>query len=173
MEADSLAFIFQICVIAVLVIAAIGDFRTFRIPNELPLLIIVMFFVSFAVAPERASLVSHMTSFLLALALGLVAFRYKIMAGGDVKLIAAIALWFGVDQLHILLTLIALVGGLQSVSIILYFYVSRFLRRQSVDGTGDSGVRSAEGGSSLKGRRIPYGVSIAIGSIFAILLTSS
>lgn len=173
MEITSAALVVQICVMAVLVFAAVGDIRSFRIPNAIPLIIAALFVVYMPVATEPTNLLSHLASFVLAFVIGLFAFRYRIMAGGDVKLIAAIALWFSVGQLYILMTLIALAGGLQSVFIVLYHYASLGLRSLLVGAGGTVETGPPGDGSGLRGRRVPYGVAIAIGSIIALFLTLS
>lgn len=169
----NIALIVQSCAAVVLVVAAIGDFRTFRIPNIFPALIIALFAVYAIVSPTPVGLIAHIASLILVFMAGLVVFHYKIMAGGDVKLIVSLALWFSIDQLHILLTIIALAGGVQAAIIILYHYVSLALRSLSVMRSEvcveNMSVRSPE----LRGRRVPYGVAIAGGSICAFLLTQS
>lgn len=163
--------IFQICLVSTLIGAAIADLRTFRIPNAVPICVMVLF-VGYAISSlSGMGVLSHSISFVLAFTLGLVAFRYKIMAGGDVKLIAAIGLWFSVDQLYLLLTLIALAGGLQSVIIVAVHYISRAVQGLQTSMRGSGSGFSARHGPGLSARRVPYGVAIAGGSIVALFLT--
>lgn len=173
MQTASLASFFEMCTIAVLAYAAVSDIRTFRIPNILPVLVMTLFGGYFVVAPSHVSLINHLASLILVFTAGLIVFRYRIMAGGDVKLLAAIALWFSVGQLYIPLTLIALAGGLQALLIIAYHYLSSSLRSWSVIRTGANESSQGELMPGLRARRVPYGVAIATGSICALLLTHS
>lgn len=167
--------IFQIFVALTLLGAAISDLRTFRIPNAFPTFIMVLFIgyvilAATGVLPAEVNVIGHVTSFALAFLLGLIAFRYRVMAGGDVKLIAATALWVSLDQLHILLALIALAGGLQAAAVVLFHYASHCLRSLHAVVSSASESESIGYGPGLTGRRIPYGIAIAGGSIAAFLL---
>lgn len=169
----NIVLIVQSCAALVLIVAAIGDFRTFRIPNIIPALIIALFAVYAIVTPTPVGLMAHIASVILVFVAGLLVFHYKIMAGGDVKLIVALALWFNIDQLHILLTLIALAGGVQAAIIVLYHYVSLALQSLSVMRSETCAENMSVGTPGLRGRRVPYGVAIAGGSICAFLLAQS
>ena len=46
-------------------------------------------------------------------------FAFNLMGGGDVKLIAALALWAGVDHIALLLLVTSIVGGLLSIGTLL------------------------------------------------------
>lgn len=87
------------------------DLWMFRIPNILPLALVFLFF-SVAV-PNAAGIdwVSQLGACLLTFVGGAVAFRFRLMGGGDVKLFAATALWAGLPMLLPLIALTALFGG--------------------------------------------------------------
>lgn len=163
--------IFQICVVLTLLGAAISDLRTFRIPNSFPVFIIVLFVPHSILSEFEGNLASHIASFGLAFFVGLLAFRYRVMAGGDVKLIAVTALWFSAGDLYILLTLIALAGGIQAAVIVVQYYVFLYFHDVQAVLSGREPSVSAERKPGLTGRRVPYGVAIASGSIAAFLLT--
>lgn len=170
MEVGSPVFTIHICVVLALLVAAVSDLRTFRIPNVFPVFIMSLFIGYWVLVQTEVNLLGHLTSFALTFLLGLVAFRYRILAGGDVKLIAAIALWFSVEQLYILLTLIAIAGGVQAAIVVFCHYASHGLRSLHAVLRSGSQSESIECGPGLTGRRIPYGVAIAGGSTMAFLL---
>jgi len=74
------------------------------------------------------------------------AFQFGMMGGGDVKMIAALALWFPFDQLATLLIIMSLAGG----AITLVMLVEKWVRRRSEQ------------------PEIPYGIAIAIAALLTI-----
>lgn len=171
MEAGDVTIILQACFVLVLLAAAVSDIRTFQIPDALPFLVIALFVGDVVFGQSGGSLVSHMASMGAAFVLGLIVFRYRIMAGGDVKLITAVALWISVTDLYILLTWIALAGGVQAALIILIHLTRAQLEKASMsDGGEGCGSRHR---SELSGQRVPYGVAIAAGAISTLLLTNA
>ncbi len=74
------------------------------------------------------------------------AFQFGMMGGGDVKMIAALALWFPFDQLVTLLIIMSLAGG----AITLVMLVEKWVRRRSEQ------------------PEIPYGIAIAIAALLTI-----
>lgn len=171
MGGESVGIIWQTGLVIALLVAAVSDIRTFRIPDSLSLLVVALFVASVTFGQSVDSLASHMASMGAAFLLGLVAFRYRIMAGGDVKLITAVSLWIGVKDLHILLTWIALAGGVQAVLVILVHHTKVRLEEGAI---GEASKRNGSRlRSELSGQRLPYGVAIAAGAVCTLLLTNS
>jgi prepilin peptidase CpaA len=128
-----------------LVVAAVVDIRTFKISNRLNLAVAVMaplywWAAGLPIWPGYAVQLGTGVGVFAVLA---VAFYTGMMGGGDVKLAAAIALWFPPEATVRFLIIMALAGGLVTV---VFLMVHRF--------------RSAEGPA-----KIPYGVAIAIGGL--------
>ena len=128
-----------------LVIAAVIDIRTFTISNRLTLAValpapLFWWSVGLPLWPDVAIQVG-----LAAAVFGLfaMAFYAGMMGGGDVKLAAALALWFSPATTLKFLVIMSLAGGVLTLAYLLFH---RLKRRQ--------------------GRpEIPYGVAIAIGGI--------
>jgi len=143
--------------VAILGLAAISDSRRFLIPNIYPLglllLGIIAWFVGF---PFVAPLWSHLLHFAVALGVGMLLFHLGWFGGGDVKLYAAVAFWFGFSNGFSLLFVISICG----VAIVALSILLRLLR--TAFGSGDR-----EKGSFMK-RRIAYGLAIAAGGIFSL-----
>ncbi|MFL9841004.1 prepilin peptidase [Sphingomonas sp. ST-64] len=81
-----------------------------------------------------------------AFALFALAFQFGMMGGGDVKMIAAIALWFPFTQFVNLLVIMSLAGG----AITLLMLIDKWARRRS------------------EPPEIPYGIAIAIAALLTL-----
>ena len=76
--------------------AAYNDVRSFKIPNWIPAVMCLSWVVA---APflglGLSGLGAHLLTFIVILAIGMGIWSQGLVGGGDVKLIAAGALWFG------------------------------------------------------------------------------
>jgi len=105
----------------VLLLAALADLRRFEIPDWLPIFLAVLSLASVAVAPGAFSapaLLSHLSSGLVVFAAGAGLFALGAMGGGDVKLLAALALATGLPGLPGLLGPILLSGGVLAFALL-------------------------------------------------------
>ena len=130
---------------AILVVAAVIDVRTFTISNRLNLAVALLapvYWASVALSPwpdMAVQLAGAATVFgLLA-----IAFYAGTMGGGDVKLAAALALWFSPVSIVKFLVLTSLAGGVLTLVILAWHR-----------------ARKREGRPE-----IPYGVAIAFGGL--------
>jgi len=134
-----------IALAAILVFAAVVDVRTFTISNRLNLTVALLapvYWLSIALAPWPGIAIQLAAgSAVFALMAG--AFYAGMMGGGDVKLAAALSLWFSPGSIVKFLVLTSLAGGVVTLAV---------LARHR-----------------LKGRdgrpQIPYGVAIAFGGL--------
>jgi len=130
---------------AVLVAAAVIDVRTFTISNRLNAAVALsapLYWMSVALAPwpgMAIQLAAGLTVFTLLAG----AFFAGMMGGGDVKLAAALALWFPPAGTVKFLVLMSLAGGVLTLVIL-----------------GAHRLRRREGRPE-----IPYGVAIAFGGL--------
>jgi prepilin peptidase CpaA len=128
-----------------LLIAAVVDVRTFTISNKLNLcvaLLAPLYWISIALPlwPHAAIQISVGAGVFALLA---AAFYAGVMGGGDVKLAAALALWFSPASTVKFLVLMSLAGGVLTLLLV----VAHKLRQR-------------------EGRpQIPYGVAIAFGGL--------
>lgn len=137
-----------LALVALLVIAAVGDIRRYIIPNRL-CIIVAALAVPYLVATGLAGGESLLPLFGIRIGIALLVFigfaalfAVGAMGGGDVKLIAALALWVPASRILDLLFLVALFGG----GLALVVLIARRMR-----------------GST--NREVPYGVAIAAGGI--------
>ena len=129
----------------ILVVAAVIDVRTFTISNRLNLtvaLLAPLYWLSIALAPWPGVAI-QLAAGAGVFALIAAAFYAGMMGGGDVKLAAALALWFSPASTIKFLVLMSLAGGVLTLVVLA---LHRMRRRE--------------------GRpEIPYGVAIAFGGL--------
>ena len=134
---------------ALLVIAAVIDMRTFMISNRLNLavaLLAPLYWLSRGI-PLWPDVTLHLAAGAAVFTLLAAAFYAGMMGGGDVKLAAALALWFPPASTIKFLVLMSIAGGILTVAVLAWHRAKRREGRPEV----------------------PYGVAIALGGL-AILV---
>lgn len=138
--------------------AAISDTLSMTIANSVPAVLLVTFAIAAPLTGmDWATYGWHFAAGGLVLAVTFGLFALGGMGGGDAKLLAATAVWMGLD-IHLLDYLVAstMVGGLLTLAIIVYRKSplaivtghNRFLRHLADDKTG-----------------VPYGIALGIGGL--------
>lgn len=155
MLAASTLLIFPLC----MSIAAISDLLTMTIPNRVSLALAAAFLV---LAPvfglPLAEIGMHFAGAGVVFFACFALFALNVMGGGDAKLLAAAALWFGFDSsLLVFLIYVAFIGGVLTVLIVL-------LRSQA---NTILAIGLPLPNSLVVAKKIPYGIAIAIGGILA------
>jgi len=137
---------------AALLVAAVGDWRRREIPNWLNAGIALM-----AVPFWWSSGLALWPDVALQLALGAgvfalfaIAFRFGAMGGGDVKMLAAIALWLPFAEVVKLLAVMSIAGGVLTVAMVAANRLSKAAGRPEIP----YGIAIAFGGFWLIGERI-------------------
>ncbi len=133
------------------VTAAIEDMWRLEIENFLSGGVAVAAFVAVAVDGPIVGLWQNLLLFALVLGGGMLLFARGAMGGGDVKLLAASALWFDLSQGSKMLVAVAIAGGLETLAIML-------LRSFPWPDTVRRKVALLR-----RGEAIPYGVAIGAG----------
>ncbi|MGB0682961.1 MAG: A24 family peptidase [Magnetovibrionaceae bacterium] len=136
--------------------AAANDIKTFRIPNVIPLCLVLIWPAHLLVQNEPGLIVYGPLVAIAVFVVGLGLFCFRLMGGGDVKLIAAVALWAGPEGVLSFLLVTTVVGGL--MAFIWSRQRIRFALAMAADAIGGEGVRNA-----LLSESLPYGVAIASG----------
>lgn len=142
----------------ILVVAAVIDVRTFTISNGLNATVALMaplywWSIALPLWPDAAIQVGVAMAVFAALAL---TFYLGMMGGGDVKLAAALALWFSPASTVKFLVIMSLAGGLLTVVVLILH------RRKSRSEPADNGEKEREK------PEVPYGVAIAIGALWIL-----
>ncbi|MDQ3077596.1 MAG: prepilin peptidase [Pseudomonadota bacterium] len=148
MNSETLTDILCVMLASMLIWAAVVDVRTYTISNRLNLAIALMaplfwWATGTELWPDAAIRTGVAVGVFLLFAL---AFHLGAMGGGDVKLAAALALWFAPGDTVYLIVLMSLAGGLLTLVVMA---VHR--------------VKKSEGRPE-----IPYGVAIAFGGLFLL-----
>jgi prepilin peptidase CpaA len=136
-----------------LIAAAISDLRSFRIPNFLPAILILLYGVTSVMTGFSSASIDNVLHFLVALVVGMVLFSRGWVGGGDAKLYAAAALWFDWAGAVALIFTTTIAGAALAMILI----AARLL-----------GLRKDV---PREDRRIPYGVAIATGAILTATWT--
>ena len=129
----------------ILVVVAIIDIRTFTISNRLNLAVALLapfYWLSIGMSPWPDMAV-QLAMGIGVFALKAIAFYFRMMGGGDVKLAAALALWFAPQGTLRFLVIMSLAGGVLTLAIL-----------------GFHKLRKKEGRPE-----VPYGVAIAFGAL--------
>jgi prepilin peptidase CpaA len=143
--------------IALFIVAAYGDVKTFRIPNLLVAAVTLLAVARLIVVGDPSAAVYTVGASVIVLAIGFVLFWQGFVGGGDAKLITAAALLVGYHNLYSFLVLMCLCGLLVTLAVL----ATRYLNR------------SPEPQPKLRLVAIPYGVAIAAGGIVTLLFQPS
>jgi prepilin peptidase CpaA len=130
---------------AILVVAAAIDVRTFTISNRLNLAVALLapvYWASIALSPWPG-IATHLAAGAIVFVLLAAAFYAGMMGGGDVKLAAALALWFPPLATIKFLVIMSLAGGVLTLGVLAFHR-----------------LRKREGRPE-----IPYGVAISFGGL--------
>src|SRR3546814_14410279 len=118
---------------ALLVGAALFDAGRFIIPNVISLALVGLFALAVLVHPLPIDWLSHLGAMALVLVAMLVIYRFGIIGGGHLKLMTAVSLWVGFDELPQLILLVCLAGRAFALRIlVLHRLVNGVLVAQTV-----------------------------------------
>jgi prepilin peptidase CpaA len=149
---------------AVLIVAAaFEDFRRFMIPNWLTLGICALWPLSVLTAPSAAGALGALACGFAVFVVGALLFARGYIGGGDVKLLAAVALWAGPALLPSLLIVTGLLGGV--LALILLSPVGAYLVAGARAQLGFTQTPEA----AIASTPVAYGIAIAAASLIVIL----
>lgn len=140
--------------------AAKSDIESMTIPNRLTIGLALAFVPAALLAGlDWQGFALHAGLGLAGLVLGMVLFAFRLMGGGDAKLIAAAGLWLGLDGFVAMLIYTALAGGVLTLAL---------LGARKMYGHYAGVLPSNLGRHLTEKGDIPYGVAICAGGLFAI-----
>jgi prepilin peptidase CpaA len=141
---------------AAMAFAGAMDLLTMTIPNRISLFLVAAFAIAAPLAGlSMQDIFIHLATGISVLGVGIVLFSFGWLGGGDAKLMAAAALWFGTDNLLMYFAQVAVFGGVLAVAILLY-------RRIPVPGIP---VPAWAERLHQKNCGIPYGIAIAAAAL--------
>jgi len=145
---------------AALVAAAITDAATYLIPNRYPA-VVAAAFLAYAIGKPAPVWLHSAAAAALLLAVGVLLFDRGILGGGDVKLMTAVALWAGFDQLMPMLFVISIAGGALALASLSPLRRLMPVRPGAAPVDGDLRRRLQQ--------PIPFGVAVAVGGVAVAL----
>ncbi len=147
--------------IALLAVAAVFDIWKLIIPNVLSVALVALFIVVGLASPFEVDWLSHFGAAGVFFVVGIGLYAFKILGAGDVKLITAVAVWWGLEYLIDLLFFIGIAGG--GLALVL-LGMRRLIPSLLV--MLKAPEKSKLPRLLLPGELVPYGVGVAVGSIF-------
>jgi prepilin peptidase CpaA len=142
---------------ALLLWAAGEDIHRLTISNWVSLAIVGLYPIYVLSSPVPVAWPWAVAVAALTLAVGFALFAFRMIGGGDVKLLSATALWAGPVIFPSFIFLTAIAGGVVGLAILL-------LRRRRMSPAAANGTTSSPAPAVM-----PYGVAIAIGGLMVAL----
>jgi prepilin peptidase CpaA len=142
---------------ALMAFAAVNDLFTMTISNRISLALLAGFLLLAVFGGMNLHAVSmHVAAGLAVLAAAFICFACGWIGGGDAKLAAATALWFGFDHLMIYLAYAAVAGGILTLLLLQF-------RKWPLPVS----LLSQEWAQRLHDRNngVPYGIALAVGAL--------
>lgn len=136
-----------------LAVAAINDAHTYKIPNLICLGLLVLFPLFVMTAPRPIEWDQNLMVFALVLISGFGMFLGNLAGAGDIKLLAATALWAGPHLIALFLIMTAIAGGLLALTMAGLTVYRNFSGKQAL---------------AIAKVPIPYGIAIAIGGLSTV-----
>lgn len=149
---------------AAMIFAGVMDLFTLTIPNRVSVALVAGFFAAALVTGMSwQALGGHIAVGGAVLLIGFMLFAFGYVGGGDAKLLAAAALWFGTSQVLAYLMMVAVAGGMLAVLVLLYRAIipPPFLMKQPW------ALRLHDRKSG-----IPYGLALAAGALWVYPTTA-
>lgn len=150
----ALTLICLLSLATLLIVAALGDVRRYRISNRMNLAIALLALPWWVAQSGADPLMLWSVAWPQLLLAGVVfllmllAMHFRLFGGGDAKMLIALAFWFPVDAYLQLLTIMAITGGVLSAGLLIH--------HRLVPGAVQAPLRRP---------RVPYGVAIAAGAL--------
>jgi len=146
------------CFAALVIVGAVSDIISYKIPNVVVLSMLVLYPVYVLVTPADVNWPISLAIFAGAIVVGMILFRFGVFGAGDAKLLAGILLWSepGMAPFTVLVT--ALAGGVVAV---LMISPARFVIAGALSSLGQNSLSD-----KVLAHNMPYGVALAAGGLF-------
>jgi len=170
--------------LALLVLAALTDLRERRIPNWLTGGVAALYPCYVLVSPAPVAWPAALALAGGVLGVGIALFARRLIGGGDVKLIAAVSLWAGLEQFALFALVTTLVGGALAVIILWLQPWAPLVRAQLAafglnfataaatarePGAGIEPNAAADPANDQPPVTLPYGIAIAAGGVAVVV----
>jgi prepilin peptidase CpaA len=170
--------------LSMLGLAAFKDLRERRIPNRLTAGLALLYPVYVLVSPVPVAWPAALGIATAVFLVGLGLFARDLIGGGDVKLIAAVSLWAGLEQFALFALVTTLVGGALAVIILWLQPWAPLVRAQLAafglnfataaatarePGAGIEPNAAADPANDQPPVTLPYGIAIAAGGVAVVV----
>jgi Flp pilus assembly protein protease CpaA len=168
--------------LALMILAALEDIRTRRIPNWLTGSVAALYPLYLIATPASVAWPSALGAALAVFLAGWALFARGILGGGDVKLITAVTLWAGLEHLALFAAVTSLTGGILGfASLIRERWQWRLLAPYAslalatVTSLGRGGRKPPQAAEDVPGPgaqsspTLPYGIAVAAGGLAVAL----
>ena len=170
--------------LTLLSLAALTDLRERRIPNRLTGGVAALYPVYLMLSPSPVAWPGALVLALLVGLLGLFLFARGLVGGGDVKLIAAVTLWAGLDHFAVFALVTALTGGMLGLVSLWYRRWSGLIEAHLAGfglaaAGGRAGAPAPAAGEPADDSpaaptgpvplTLPYGIAIAVGGVAVVV----
>ncbi len=146
--------------LGLLALAVVTDVESMRIPNRICLCIAALYPCHVLASTVSIDWPGAVAAAAAVFVIGLIPFLFRLMGGGDVKLMAAVALWAGPAVVIDFMAVTFFLGGVMAL---LMISPLRFALASTCEAMGRSDV-----GKVLLNRAIPYAVAIAAGGYLTV-----
>ena len=111
-HSEQYKFYIEIALVAVLFYVGFTDFRTFKIRNDVVLLLLILYIPFALISRSWFEILSNVILAAVMFGVLLWFFTYRVVGGGDVKLMAVVCLWIGAHCALLFSALLLLLIGL-------------------------------------------------------------
>ena len=143
----------------IMLAAAISDAKRLIISNRLCLMLVALFPVYILSSPHSIDWQHHVMVAGIVLMIGFAMFAVHFLGGGDVKMLAAAALWAGPKLIATLLVYTTIAGGILA----LIFAGSVFVKQVILK-------KQSQTSYPWHKTPVPYGLAIACGGVSALVM---
>jgi prepilin peptidase CpaA len=141
----------------------VTDVQSYRIPNKVNGAMLLLFVVTRAAFIMDLPVQDSLLAFAVTFAVGYFIFIFKIMGGGDVKMLSVLVLWVGWGEPFLsYILMVAFIGGVATIALVIGRIVAPFIALKL--GRDASVIPKL----FTQGAPVPYG--IAIGCVFLWML---
>ncbi|MEM9331466.1 MAG: prepilin peptidase [Pseudomonadota bacterium] len=140
-----------------MIYAAMSDLFSMTISNKISLVLMAGFMVfAFLIGMSWEAIVWHWAMFAIVLLVGFTLFAFNLLGGGDAKLAASTALWFGWDHILEYIYISSIFGALLALLLVVFRAQTLPMRMSKVEWI----ERIHKPGGMM-----PYGVALGAGAL--------
>lgn len=147
------------CFVSLVLVAAVSDVVSYRIPNVVVVMLLVLYPIFVIVSPAEVQWLYSTGIFAAVIAVGMGLYAFRMIGAGDIKLLAAILLWAGPS-----LAPLALLIGIIASGLVALIMVSnlRFVLASAL-----SSISKKSLGDKFLAKSMPWGIGLGVAGIFA------